>query len=334
MIEDKREGAEGYLHHADRGLPPNFNLEVSKEPLIGLKQKIRDMTARVRKIENLADAIMVADMKDSLRLELSSVYTAAVLKDELGVEVIPVMPTADMNRKAMRTMFLTALSLGLESIALVWGDRYAEGENTKNVYDFKSLAEAVGEMRALSDRADINTTLLSPVDVSSLNTTRGLRIARSRLRKGADCLLAQPPTADLSVHRRRAYEARRGTRDEGPGLPERLPLPQQGGREDVQAAVRMGPLPAAGAARGRRREAALEGGARGRRSAQGTRLPRSLRLHKGQTRAGAVHTRMKRRLPSIYLSLHPSAPTPLILVSPIGWDRARCWMHPSLDPSS
>ncbi|MDA4135137.1 MAG: methylenetetrahydrofolate reductase [Thaumarchaeota archaeon] len=178
--------------------PPNFSAQAAKEPLIGIKPKLRDMVARVKKIENLADAIMVADMKETSRLELASVYTSAVLRDELGIEVIPVIPARDMNRKAIRTMFLTALSLGLESVALVWGDRYAETDGSKNVYDFRSLSEVIAEMRALADRADINATILSPVDLSSLRTPRGLRLVRKRVESGADGLLAQPPTVEVS----------------------------------------------------------------------------------------------------------------------------------------
>ena len=177
--------------------PPNFSIETAKEPLIGIKQKLRDTVARVRRISDLADAILVADMKDPARLQLASIYTAAILKDELGVEVIPVIPTRDMNRKAIRSAFLSCLSLGLESVSLVWGDRYAEGDGTKNVYDFRSLAEAVAESRALAERADINTTLFSPVDITALGGPKGLGIAKARLEAGSDVLLAQPPTSDL-----------------------------------------------------------------------------------------------------------------------------------------
>ncbi len=178
--------------------PPNFSLETAREPLIGIKQKMRDMVARVRKIEDLADAILVADMKDPGRLQLASVYTSAVLKEELGTEVIPVVPMRDMNRKAVRTTFLTCLSLGLESVSLVWGDKYGEGEGSRNVYDFKTLAEALSEVRALAERSDVNATLLSPVDISTLDGNRGARIAEGRLKSGADVLLAQPPTSDVA----------------------------------------------------------------------------------------------------------------------------------------
>jgi len=178
--------------------PPNFSVDPAREPLVGIRQKLRDTVARVRRIESLADGILVADMKDPGRLQLASVYTASVLKEELGAEVVPVIPTRDMNRKAIRTTFLTCLSLGLDSVSMVWGDPYAEGDGSKNVYDYRSLAEAVADVRSLADRADVDATLFSAVDIASLRTQRGVRIAGARLAAGSDALLAQPPTADTS----------------------------------------------------------------------------------------------------------------------------------------
>ncbi|MGA2666202.1 MAG: methylenetetrahydrofolate reductase, partial [Nitrososphaerales archaeon] len=178
--------------------PPNFSVDPAREPLVGIRQKLRDTVARVRKIEGLADGILVADMKDPGRLQLASVYTASVLKEELGAEVVPVIPTRDMNRKAIRTAFLTCLSLGLDSVSMVWGDPYAEGDGSKNVYDYRSLAEAIADVRSLADRADVDATLFAAVDIASLRSPRGLRIADARIEAGSDALLAQPPTADTS----------------------------------------------------------------------------------------------------------------------------------------
>lgn len=186
--------------------PPNFSAEAAREPLIGIKQKMRDMVNRVRKIEDLADAILVTDQKDPGRLQLASVYTSAVLKEELGTEVIPVVPMRDMNRKAVRTTFLTCLSLGLESVSLVWGDRYGNGDGFRNVYDYRSLADALAEARALADRSDVSATLLAPVDISRLDGGRGAEIAERRLASGADVLLAQPPTTDLAFTLERHIE--------------------------------------------------------------------------------------------------------------------------------
>ncbi len=179
--------------------PPNFSAEVAKEPLLGLRQKTQDVVCRVRKVENLVDCFVVADMKDLGRLKLSSIYTAAMLKKELDTEVIPVIAVRDTNRSGVRTLFLTALSYGLDSVMLVWGDKYNEGEGSSNVYDYPSLSDAIREMRALSDRANVNATILAPVNVAMLETQKGASIASSRLEGGADCLLAQPPTSDVSV---------------------------------------------------------------------------------------------------------------------------------------
>jgi 5,10-methylenetetrahydrofolate reductase len=179
--------------------PPNFSAETAKEPLLGLRQKTQDVVSRVRKVENLVDCFVVADMKDLGRLKLSSIYTAAMLKQELDTEVIPVIAVRDTNRSGVRTLFLTALSYGLDSVMLVWGDRYVDGEGSANVYDYPSLSEAIKEMRGLADRANIGATILAPVNVATLETKKGASIAASRLESGADCLLAQPPTSDVSV---------------------------------------------------------------------------------------------------------------------------------------
>ncbi len=178
--------------------PPTFSAEESKEPLLGLQQKTRDIVARVKKVENLADAILVADLKEPGRLKLSSIFTAALLKRELGVEAIPVITARDMNKPAIRALILTALSYELNSIMLVWGDRFGDGDQAKNVYDYSTLSEEISDARALANRADHKATILAPVDVSKLDSERGLRIARSRLAEGADALLAQPPTTDAT----------------------------------------------------------------------------------------------------------------------------------------
>jgi 5,10-methylenetetrahydrofolate reductase len=179
--------------------PPTFSVEDPKEPLLGLRQKTRDLVARVRKVENLADAIMVSDLKDLDRLKLSSVFTAAILKEELGVEVFPVLTARDVNRPALRTTILTSITLGLDSMMLVWGDRFGSKDNAKNVYDYAGLADVISDVRSLSYRSDCNATIVAPVDLSLLESQRGVEMANSRLSEGADFLMAQPPTTD-EVH--------------------------------------------------------------------------------------------------------------------------------------
>jgi hypothetical protein len=176
--------------------PPSFNLETKGEPLIGLKQKSRDFLERVRRIQNLADAILIADVKDVTRLKLSTIHSAAFLRDELGVEAVPVITARDSNRSATRSAILTAFAKGLDTIMLVWGDRYPDDGSIANVYDYRNLAELIGEAASLASRSGIDATFLAPVDLSRINSAKGSNLAKERLAKGASSLLAQPPTTD------------------------------------------------------------------------------------------------------------------------------------------
>lgn len=176
--------------------PPSFNVDARAEPLVGLKQKSRDFLERVRRIQNLADAILIADVKDLTRLKLSTIFSATLLRDELGVEAVPVITARDSNRSATRSAILTAFSQGLDTIMLVWGDRYPDGGGIANVYDYRNLAELIDEASSLARRSGVDATFLAPVDLSRLDSGKGRSLASERLAKGASCLLAQPPTTD------------------------------------------------------------------------------------------------------------------------------------------
>ena len=175
--------------------PPSFG-DAGKEPVLGLRQKRRDFVERVRRIQPYADVVLVADVKDASRAKLSPVHAAALLKEETGADAVPVVTARDSNRQGVTSSILTALSLGLRGVMLVWGDRYAEGEGARNVYDFSSLSEMVAHARGLVDRAGARCRLFAPVDIAKLEGERGAELARVRLKAGADYLLAQPPTVD------------------------------------------------------------------------------------------------------------------------------------------
>jgi 5,10-methylenetetrahydrofolate reductase len=179
--------------------PPNFSLDGTKEPVMGLRQKTRDFVERVRRIQELADSILVADVKDTGRVKLSPVHSAAVLRAETGADAIPVITARDANRLLLLSTIMTAFSLGLSSIMIVLGDRYGPSDGAKNVYDFDSVSDLLRVARDLSRRANVRCRFLAPVDLAKLRTARGLRLARDRLRSGADLLLAQPPTTDADM---------------------------------------------------------------------------------------------------------------------------------------
>jgi len=178
--------------------PPNFAAKTETEPLLGLRQKMRDLLERVRKIQDLADAILVADVKDLARLKLGTIYSAAMIQEVVSIQAVPVITARDSNRGAIRSSILTALSLGLDSLMFVWGDRYSADDGSKNVYDYGGVGELIGEAEKLAERAGVRLTILAPIDIAKLDTERGRRVARARLKSGAAYLLAQPPTVDVT----------------------------------------------------------------------------------------------------------------------------------------
>ena len=188
------EGPRGFLSIVEV-FPPSFG-GAEKEPVLGLRQKTRDFVERVRRIQPYADVVLVADVKDASRAKFSPVHAAALLRDETGVDAVPVVTARDSNRQAVTSSIVTALSLGLRGVMLVWGDRYGEEEGVRNVYDFGSLSEVVAHARGLADRAGGKCRIFAPVNIAKLGGDRGVELAKSRIREGADYLLAQPPTVD------------------------------------------------------------------------------------------------------------------------------------------
>jgi len=175
--------------------PPVFSVDEDLEPSIGLRQKTHDFVERVRRIQGLSDAFLLADIRDPSRMKLPTVLSASILRERTGVDAIPVITARDSNKAAVMGSLLSAYSIGVTSIALVWGDRY-EDEGPKNVYDFRSLAELIRLAKRLAERCGNKSRVLAPVDLPALATEKGLRLARERLESGADLLLAQPPTTD------------------------------------------------------------------------------------------------------------------------------------------
>lgn len=165
----------------------------------------REFLEGVRSISEIADYVLVADLKDQSLLKVSSIQSAALLRDKLGVRAVPVIVARDANRSSVVTSVMTAFSLGLDNLFLVWGDRFVGSGRPKNVYDFASLADLIAESRALAHRVGVDVTIFAPLDIAS--GEEGLERGRRRLRAGADLLLAQPPTTDAASTFRKHRDA-------------------------------------------------------------------------------------------------------------------------------
>lgn len=162
---------------------------------MGLDTRIDHFVGDVRAIREYADIILVASLKDPRITPVSPVEASAILRNRLGLEAAPVIVARDSNSMMTASLILGSFAAGLRSLMLVWGDRTA-GDHPKNVYDFHSLSSMIAMARKISLAAGVKTRLLAPVDLHRLGDGLGRSLARSRLRSGADLLLAQPPTAD------------------------------------------------------------------------------------------------------------------------------------------
>jgi len=149
-----------------------------------------------RGIRDFADIILVANVKDLKRVKFDSVHAAVMLKEEYNLRAAPVIVVRDQNRPQFLSTVLTAVSLGIDSLMIAWGDDYAKSSHASNVRDFPDLAGAIREANRIKSRARSPIRFFAPIDLESLAYPEGAALARERLRAGADLLLAQPPTTD------------------------------------------------------------------------------------------------------------------------------------------
>ena len=176
-------------------LPPLFPASAVGDP-IATGRAVKRFVEEVRRIRDNADVILVANVKDPKRLKFDSMHAASMLQEDLRMRAAPVVVVRDQNRPQFLSTVLTAVSLGLDSMMIAWGDDYRESSRATNVRDFASLAEAIGEAGRIRSRAHSRMKLFAPIDMNTLAYPTGVRLAKERLRAGADILLAQPPTTD------------------------------------------------------------------------------------------------------------------------------------------
>jgi 5,10-methylenetetrahydrofolate reductase len=176
--------------------PPLFPISPKENGSIGLEEKTERFIEGVRSIRDLADVFVVASVKNPELLKLSTIEAARLLQDRLRVNAAPVIVVRDMNRLQFLSTVLTGISLDFGSMMIAWGDRYPASASATNVRDFSNLGDAIGEAGSIRNRARAPTKFFAPVDIDRLGQEKGDALAKSRIRAGADYLLAQPPSFD------------------------------------------------------------------------------------------------------------------------------------------
>lgn len=177
-------------------LPPTFPSAKGPPGSINLTGSVTGLVKSIAAIRGCSDLILVADVKNPDVLKLSSIHVASVIQRRAGVKAAPVITVRDSNRPHLRSTILTAFVLGLDSLMLVWGDRYPASAGVSNVYDYDDLTDTIADASRVAKRAGVKARILTPVTLTSLASEKGVARAKSRLDAGADFLLAQPPTTD------------------------------------------------------------------------------------------------------------------------------------------
>ena len=175
-------------------LPPLFPVPNSSR--IEGPRALEEFVEEVRSIRAFADVILVAGVKDPALLRDDPVQSALLLRRAAGVDAAPVVVVRDQNRPRFLATMFSALSSGLGSIMIAWGDDYPPGAGASNVRDYPSLASAVKEAATIRKRARSTAKFFVPVNLQSLRSASGAAMAKGRVKAGADLLLAQPPTTD------------------------------------------------------------------------------------------------------------------------------------------
>ena len=174
-------------------------LSISDKAPFDLAEKVTEFVKGVRGIRTLCDLALVANVKNPSYVKLSTIFAASLLQERIGLSAAPSIVARDENRLQLASSVLTAMELELKAMLLVWGDRYPIQVGATNVRDHHSLAEIIRQAAGLRRRVGSSTRILAPVDLRLLRRESGVRVARSRIRAGAELLLAQPPTTDAGA---------------------------------------------------------------------------------------------------------------------------------------
>lgn len=177
-------------------IPPLFPVSENLADPISLEPKIERFTEEVRSIRDFADLFLIANVKDPRMLKIETVHIATMLQEFLNVQAAPVIVVRDHRRAQFLSTILGALAARLKSLMLVWGDDLPASIERTDASGYSGLADAIAEASVIRSRARAPTRFLAPVDIESLSRSKGIRMAKGRLRAGAEILLAQPPTTD------------------------------------------------------------------------------------------------------------------------------------------
>lgn len=196
-------------------LPPSLpspNL-MNESQKYDLSFRFDRLAESIDKLESLADAFSLPELKDAQRIHLNSVGIAAELKRRTGNNMIPTITLRDSNRQNLLGSIAYAIYAGIENILLVRGDPYERGMkwNPKNVYDLKKISSLVSAVRRLEEHLSNQERLciMTPINLTKSRTAKYLNTIRERESSGADIFLAEQMFESIDAYVQRIDAVRR-----------------------------------------------------------------------------------------------------------------------------
>ena len=157
--------------------------------------RFEKLAESIDKLESLADAFSLPELRDAERVHLNSVGVAAELKRRTGNDIIPTITLRDSNRQNLLGSVAYAIYAGIENILLVRGDPY-DGKvkwSPKNVYDMKKVSTLVSAVRRLEEHLSNQEKLcvISPINLAKSKSKRYLKTIKERQTSGVDIFFAE-----------------------------------------------------------------------------------------------------------------------------------------------
>lgn len=186
---------------------------MAKTQKYDLSLRFERLAESIGKLESLADAFLLPELKDTRRIHLNSIGIATELKKRTGNDIIPTITLRDSNRQSLLGTIAYGIYAGIENILLVRGDPYdsKSEREPKNVYDFKKISSLVTAVRSLEEHLSSNGRLciITPINLAKSKDKSYLEVLRKRQTSGVDLFLAEQMFEGINSYIKRIDSVRR-----------------------------------------------------------------------------------------------------------------------------
>jgi 5,10-methylenetetrahydrofolate reductase len=173
-----------------------------------LALRFEQLAEAIGRVESIADAFSIPELKDDQRVHLNSVGVASELKRRTGNDIIPTLTLRDSNVRNLLGSISFAIFAGLENMLLVRGDPFLGEKNgngnlqSKNVYDYVKVSSLVSSVRNLeaSISSEHPICILSPVNLFRSSHPKYINTLKERELAGVDLFIAEQMFDDLESY--------------------------------------------------------------------------------------------------------------------------------------